>query len=72
MSKNKEIKPDQKTTIKKPSPASAASAMPGDFIVKRPLLWLALAAILVYIVSLSFGYTELDDSIFIRDFQAYN
>jgi len=46
--------------------------MPGDFIVKRPLLWLALAAILVYIVSLSFGYTELDDSIFIRDFQAYN
>ena len=72
VSKNKETKQDQKTTVKKPLPAAMASAIPGDFTVKWPLIWLALAAVLVYIVSLSFGYTELDDSIFIRDFQAYN
>ncbi len=35
-------------------------------------MWLALAAVVVYLTSLSFGYTDLDDSIFIRDFQAYN
>ena len=36
------------------------------------MLWLALAALAVYIPTLFFNYTELDDTIFIRDFQAYN
>ena len=53
-------------------PPASAKNKAENFIISRPLLWLALAAVLVYIVSLSFGYTDLDDSIFIRDFQAYN
>lgn len=69
---NKGIKPEQKSAVKKPLPHAAAKAVPGQFTIAKPILWLALAAILVYIVSLSFGYTDLDDSIFIRDFRAYN
>ncbi len=36
------------------------------------MLWLALAVFVVYFTSFSFGLTELDDSIFIRDFHQYN
>lgn len=36
------------------------------------MLWLGLAAFLVYAASLSFGLTELDDSIFINEFRDYN
>ena len=46
--------------------------IPGEIKISYPLLWLALAAIVLYFPSFSFGFTELDDSIFIRDFQEYN
>lgn len=42
------------------------------FIVKYPMLLLVLAIILVYAVSIGFGYTELDDSIFITQYHEYN
>lgn len=71
VSKNKQ-KPVQKANVKSPAPKPEANARPGVFTVTRPILWLALASIIVYLYSLSFGYTELDDSIFIKDFQAYN
>ena len=44
----------------------------GGFRLPYPLLWLALAALIVYLPTFSFGLTELDDSIFIRDFHFYN
>ncbi|PQJ11526.1 hypothetical protein CJD36_006910 [Flavipsychrobacter stenotrophus] len=44
----------------------------GQIIVNLPVLWLALAALLVYVRTIGFGFTELDDSIFIREFHEYN
>ena len=35
-------------------------------------MWLVVAALVIYIPTLFFDYTELDDTIFISDFQAYN
>ena len=54
-----------------PVPASPVAG-PSTFTINKPILWLALAAIIVYLPSLSFGFTDLDDAIFIRDFHAYN
>ena len=73
MSKNKPKQPGQKPaantvaskTVRPPS-------QPAGFKIRYPLLWLALAALIVYFPSFSFGFTELDDSIFIRDFHEYN
>ena len=66
-------KPKQTEPKKASSPEAARlTANPYVFTLKRPVLWLMLAALAVYIPSVFFGYTELDDSIFIRDFQAYN
>jgi len=50
----------------------AAAATPAPFQVSRAVWWLLGAVILVYFSSLSLGYTDLDDVIFIRDFRAYN
>ncbi len=36
------------------------------------MLWLSLAVIIVYFPSLQYGLTDLDDTIFIRDFHEYN
>lgn len=44
----------------------------GTVIVKYPLLWLALTAIIVYLPTLGFNFTELDDIIFIKEFAPYN
>ena len=41
-------------------------------VIPYPVIWLALVALLVYIRTCWFGFTELDDSIFIREFHAYN
>lgn len=51
-----------------------ATAIPPEkkFTISYPMLWLAVAVILLYAGSIGFGFTELDDSIFIRDFQQYN
>jgi len=43
-----------------------------DINIKLPKVWLALVAFLLYVPTLYFGYTELDDSIFIREFVDYN
>ncbi len=45
---------------------SAAASIP------NPLIWLGLLAMLMYLPTLWFGFTELDDSIFIREFRDYN
>jgi len=73
VSKNKPKQPAQRPAAHTAAPKPAqAVALSGDFSVKYPLLWLALAALAVYFPSFSFGFTELDDSIFIRDFHEYN
>jgi tetratricopeptide (TPR) repeat protein len=53
-------------------PAPALAAKPAEFSIPYPMLWLALAVVILYFPSFSFGFTELDDSIFIKEFQAYN
>lgn len=47
-------------------------SVPGDSWVKYPLLWLIVAVLVVYLPTIHFGYTQLDDSIFIEDFRGYN
>ncbi len=42
------------------------------FLEKRPLLVLAVLVIVVYGASVGFGFTKLDDTIFIQDYKAYN
>jgi hypothetical protein len=42
------------------------------FTIKYPLLWLAAAVVAVYARTVSFGFTQLDDSIFIQDMRAFN
>ncbi len=49
-----------------------ANVKTGEFRVPYPALWLALAALLLYCRTFSFDLTELDDSIFIRDFHEFN
>lgn len=39
--------------------------------LQKPVLWLVIAAAAVYAVSLSFGLTELDDIIFMREMKPY-
>ena len=43
-----------------------------DFRVGCPLLWLSLAAVIVYFPSFFYGLTELDDFIFIQKWGRYN
>jgi len=42
------------------------------FSIKYPLIWLAAAVLILYWPSLKFDFTELDDSIFIRELSFYN
>lgn len=44
----------------------------GPVVVSRPSLLLVLVALIVYLPTIKFGFTELDDSIFIKEFHAYN
>lgn len=48
--------------------ADAGSA----FRIPYPVMLLAAAVLLVYLPSLSLGFTELDDTIFIKEFKAFN
>ena len=43
-----------------------------EFSIPYPLLWLSLAVVIVYFPTFFYKFTELDDSIFIREFRAYN
>ncbi len=55
----------QQSKMNTPTPAEH---MP----VKYPFLWLAAAVLAVYLPTMQFGFTQLDDSIFIQEFRAYN
>ena len=44
----------------------------GPIVIKYPMIWLALIVLAVYFPTFSFGFTELDDSIFIKEFHEYN
>jgi protein O-mannosyl-transferase len=67
-----------KRPAQKPSSPSVAGRVTQDqvkdgrFTIPHPLWWLALAALVVYFPAFFMKFTELDDSIFIRDFHAYN
>lgn len=52
--------------------AHGAPATAAPFTVPYPALILAIATLLVYIPSFSLGFTELDDTIFIREFARFN
>jgi len=56
--------------IKKAKPVVRQTAE--YFFLNRPLVWLTLICVIVYGMSLWFGYAELDDSIFIREMKDYN
>ncbi len=58
----------QNITVKTP----LAEIKPEGFHIPYPILFLALAVLVVYFPTFSFGFTDLDDSIFIRDFHEYN
>lgn len=52
-----------------------ATPLPGEqraFTIPFPMLLLALAVLVVYFPSFSLGFTELDDTIFVREFKAFN
>jgi protein O-mannosyl-transferase len=72
VSTNKPRQPSQKTVTNKPAGKAPVTAGTAIFAVPYPMLWLALAALVVYFPTFFFGFTELDDSIFIREFHAYN
>ncbi len=44
----------------------------GGFRIPNPFILLVIAVLVVYFPAFSFDLTELDDSIFIRDFASYN
>lgn len=48
------------------------SVPPAGFHVPYPILWLVLTALAIYFPTFSFQFTDLDDTIFIRDFHSYN
>lgn len=51
---------------------SENSGSTAKFRIKYPLLWLTVAIAIVYFPTLNLGFTQLDDSIFIQENQAYN
>jgi len=61
-----------KNKIKQEPHKNIVSPAETAFKIKYPALLLILAIVLVYAVSINFGYTELDDSIFIRQYHEYN
>ena len=63
----------KQTTIKEGKPASNLNTEPKDsFNIRYPLVILAAIVTFLYMGALNFGYTELDDTIFIKETQAYN
>lgn len=61
--------PKKKNSTK---PVKSSSNNQKNFLLRYPVLFLILAVIIVYFPSLKLGYTELDDSIFIKEQKAYN
>lgn len=69
MTQTKSIKPQP---ISKLNTTKRFPETEEEIVIKLPKVWLALVAFLLYLPTLYFGYTELDDSIFIREFVDYN
>ena len=69
-------KTKQQNTAAVPATPVAAAApaikKTAAFSIPYPLLWLVLSTLAVYFPTFYFKYTELDDSIFIREFSEYN
>lgn len=63
--KHKKLPVRENKMADKPKPVAQT------FTIPRPLLWLSMAVLAVYLPSLSLGFTDLDDSIFIREMRAY-
>lgn len=53
-------------------PVASAPAAGQPFKVPYPIVLLMLAVLVVYFPSFSLGFTELDDTIFVREFREYN
>ena len=41
-------------------------------LVRFAWLWISILVLAVYLPTLNLGFTELDDSIFVKEFHAYN
>lgn len=72
MRKKQSLKKDTPIADAVKSSTVATNAGTRQIEVKRPLLWLLLAAFVVYIPTLGLGFTDLDDGIFIIDQYAFN
>ena len=73
VSKNKPRQLTQNPTAKNTNTRTSADlSKPAGMVIPYPYLWLALVVVIVYFPTFSFGLTELDDSIFIHEFRAYN
>lgn len=55
-----------------PKEERKADGVPGWLTNRTAVILLALLVVAVYAGSLSFGFTELDDSIFVKEFGAFN
>jgi len=64
----KSIKKQEVITEKK----SIENGTAKPFNFRYPFIYLSAIVVLLYIGSLNFGFTELDDTIFVNDYKAYN
>ncbi|MEO5673999.1 MAG: hypothetical protein ABIQ74_05080 [Chitinophagales bacterium] len=64
MAKTKQVSPPKKNTLSRPEKK--------NLILRFANLILIAAVLIVYLPSLNLGYTELDDSIFIKETRDYN
>ena len=73
MSQKKKQQAAPKAAVNKtvPSPVPTANE-PKAFAIPFAWAWLGIATLLMYVPSFFLKFTELDDSIFIHDFAAYN
>jgi hypothetical protein len=67
VSKPKQAAPQPKKAAPQPDRLKPAGSP-----IPYPFLWLIVAVVIVYFPTFYFGLTELDDSIFIREFHQYN
>lgn len=59
-----------KSIRSKQQPQALAAEAP--VAIRMPLMWLTMAVLVVYLPTLQFGFTDLDDTIFIRELAPYN
>jgi len=64
------LKSGEKKNI--PKPAKAVPEKKKNLLLRYPMWILVIAVLIVYLPTLKLGYTELDDSIFIKEQRDYN